>query len=424
MSDITGPNDQRSSQPTVQVKLTQMAHGGAALGRHEGRVIFVERAIPDEQVRAQIVEDKGRFAHAQLAQVVEPSPDRVEPHCPHVPECGGCQWQHIAYSRQVALKTDVVRDQLRRIAGIPEPLVRPTLAAPSPWFYRNRVTFSVGEHDQLGFQRASSHTIVPIDVCYITDQRIMAVYDDLDLDLPGLTRMTMMAGSAEDDLLIAFETRNDEPPSLDVDFPISCVHLVGGPQAIPVNLLGNNHVTHQVAGHSYRVSAGRFFQINTAVAEILVALVLERLVPSPDSTILDAYSGVGLFTLPLADRSGLVLAVEIDPGATEDLILNLGDRDNVEVIEGSVEAVLPDLLGSEPLDGVIVDPPRQGLPLSVVDALIEDGPPRIVYVSCDPATLARDLKRLSRGGYELNEVQPVDMFPQTYHIETVTLLTR
>ncbi len=252
----------------------------------------------------------------------------------------------------------------------------------------------------------------------------MAVYDDLDLDLPGLTRMTIMAGSAEDDLMIAFETRNDEPPGLSVDFPISCVHLVGGPQAIPVNLVGNNHVIHQVAGHSYRVSAGRFFQVNSAVAEILVELVLESLDLTPDSTILDAYSGVGLFTLPLADQSGLVLAAEIDPGATEDLILNLGERDNVEVIEGSVEAVLPDLVGSEPLDGVIVDPPRQGLPLSVVDALIEDGPPRIVYVSCDPATLARDLKRLSRGGYELNKVQPVDMFPQTYHIETVTLLTR
>jgi len=403
-----------------------MAHGGAALGRHEGRVVFVPGAVPGETVRAEITQDKGRFAHARLVEVVEPSADRVTPRCPHVPECGGCQWQHIAYARQLALKTDVVRDQLMRIASITEPPVRPTLASPLAWGYRNRVTFSVGddEFERLGFQRAASHDVVPINECHIADPRLMALFDDLDLDLPGLTRLTLMAGSDDDDLLMAFETLKDEPPSLSVDFPISCVHLVTGAEAIPVNLVGRNHVTQRVGAYAYRVSAGRFFQVNTGVAETLVELVLAWLDPSPGDTVLDAYCGVGLFTLPLADRAGSVIAVELDPGATEDLILNLGERENADVIEGPVEMVLPDLVADEPLHSAVVDPPRQGLNVAVIDALVASGPPRLVYVSCDPATLARDVKRLSRGGYTLDDVQPVDMFPQTFHVETVARLTR
>ena len=407
-----------------ELTVIAMAHGGAALGRYEGRVIFVTGAIPGETVRVEVVEDKGRFAHARAVEVLDPSPDRVAPRCPHFPECGGCQWQHIDYPRQTALKAEVVRDQLSRVGGLADPPLRPTLAAPAPWGYRNRVTFSVGADGQLGFQRAASHAVVPIQECHIADPRLMALYDDLDLDLPDLTRMALWAGSAPDDLLIAFETVRDRPPGLQVDFPVSCVHLVGGEQAIPVNLIGNNHVTLQVGGHAYRVSAGRFFQVNTAMAEALVEQVLEWLDPTPDATVLDAYCGVGLFTLPLDERAGLVVSVELDPGATEDLILNLGEVDNVDVIQGPVEAVLPDLVAEEPLGGVVLDPPRQGLDLAVVDALVESGPPRVVYVSCDPATLARDVKRLARGGYALADVQPVDMFPQTFHVETMALLVR
>ncbi len=404
----------------VTLTPTKMVPDGLALGRHQGQAIFVFGAIPGETVRAEILEDRERFAHARLAEVVVPSPDRIAPRCPHVPECGGCQWQHIAYPRQLAFKAEVVRDQLTRIGGVADPPVRPTLPAPAPWGYRNRITFSVGDSGQLGFQRAASHDVIPIEECHIADPRLLALYDDLDLDLPNLVRLTLMAGSDDDDLLIAFETEHDEPPELHVDFPISCVHLVGGSDAIPVNLIGNNHVTQRVAGHVYRVSAGRFFQVNTAVAGMLVELMLEWLAPSPGDVILDAYCGVGLFTLPLAERAGLVIAVELDPGATEDLILNLGELENVEVIEGPVEAVLPDLV--ESLHGAVVDPPRRGLHVAVVDALIASGPPRLVYVSCNPATLARDVKRLARGGYTLADVQPVDMFPQTYHIETIVLL--
>ena len=423
MNQKTHPKEEPAHGP-IKPSLTSMAYGGAALGRYQGQIIFVPGAIPGETVLAEIIEDKGRFAHARLLEVIEPSHDRVAPRCPHVPECGGCQWQHVGYARQLALKSEVLRDQLARIGDVADPPVRPTLPAPSPWGYRNRITFSVAASGRLGFQRAASHDVVPIEECHIADPRLMASYDDLDLNLSDLVRLTLMAGSDDDDLLMAFETKRDKPPQLHVDFPISCVQLVGGTEAIPVNLIGNNHVTQRVAGQVYRVSAGRFFQVNTAVAGTLVELVLEWLDPSPSDTILDAYCGVGLFTLPLAELSGLVVAVELDPGASEDLILNLGEIENVEVIQGPVEAVLPDLVEEETLHGIVVDPPRQGLNVAVVDALVTSGPSRMVYVSCDPATLARDVKRLARGGYVLAAVQPVDMFPQTYHTETVALLTR
>jgi 23S rRNA (uracil1939-C5)-methyltransferase len=414
----------KSNPTNVQLTLTTMAHGGAALGRHDGRALFVSGTIPGETVRAEITLDKGRFAHARPIEILIPSPHRVAPRCPYVPACGGCQWQHISYGHQLELKRAVVRDQLERIAQLVDPPVLPTLASPLQWGYRNRIAFSVADDEGLGFQMAGSHKVIAIQECDIADPRIMQVYDDLDLNLPDLRRLTCTVGSQQDDVLIAFETEKDRPPELSVDFPVSCVHLVGGKDAIPVNLLGNNHVTYVVAGNTYRVSAGRFFQVNTAAAAKLVELVLDRLAPSSGDIILDAYCGVGLFSLPLAQRSGLVIAVEIDPGATEDLIINLGDIENVDVIEGPVEAVLPDLVQEGPLHGAIVDPPRQGLDVAVIDALVTSGPSRIVYVSCDPATLARDTKRLIRGGYTLVDAQPLDMFPQTFHIETVALLTR
>ena len=211
----------------VQLTLTAMAHGGAALGRHDGRVIFVSGAIPGETVRAEITQDKGRFAYARLIEILTPSPYRVPPRCPHVPDCGGCQWQHITYAYQLELKSAIVRDQLERIAGIVDPPVRPTLASPSPWGYRNRVTFSAGANERFGFRMTASHNVIAIDECNITDPRIMQVYDDLDLDLPGLERLTCMAGSRQDDILIAFETEGDRPPQLSVDFP-SIMRPLGG----------------------------------------------------------------------------------------------------------------------------------------------------------------------------------------------------
>ena len=256
-----------------------------------------------------------------------------------------------------------------------------------------------------------------MDECLVLHPLLSDLYAALDLDLDGLLRLSLRAGTATGDLMLIFETEDDLPPALEIDLPVSCVLLLS--DGVHVNLIGNNHITEIVADHTYRISAPSFFQVNTPQAAQLVHLVMGYLDLQGGETVLDAYCGVGLFTTHLAERAGLVVGVELAPAAVADLLENTAGLDNVEVIEGPVEAVLPDL--DIPLDAAVVDPPRAGVDRFALDALVARRPARLVYVSCDPATLARDAKRLIRAGYRLVEVQPVDMFPQTYHIESVAL---
>lgn len=397
-----------------------MAHGGDALGRHEGKVIFVPYAIPGETIRVEITEDKGHYAFGRLVEVLEPSPDRVEPPCPYFgpTKCGGCQWQHIDYEAQVRLKADVVADQLERIGGIAEPPVQPTLADESGWGYRNHAQFHPAPGGGLGFQRASSDEVIAIDHCKVLHPLASELYDNLSLDLEGLIRLSLRVGTATGDRLVAFEMEEDKPPVLETDERVSCVLLLS--EGGHANLIGNNHITESVAGHSYRISASSFFQVNTSQAAQLVQLVLDYLDPQGDETVLDAYCGAGLFTTHLAERTGLVIGVEEGPAAVDDLLENTEGQENVEIVEGAVEDVLPEI--APPLDAAVLDPPRAGVEDNVLDALAERRPARLIYISCDPATLARDAKRLIQSGYHLVETQPVDMFPQTYHVESVSLL--
>ncbi|RLC99782.1 MAG: 23S rRNA (uracil(1939)-C(5))-methyltransferase RlmD [Chloroflexi bacterium] len=406
---------------TFTLQLTSIAHGGAALGRHEGRVIFVPYALPGETARVVITEDKGRYGFARLVEVLEPSPDRVAPACPYfgLAGCGGCQWQHIAYPAQLRFKAEIVADQLARIGKIAAPIVRPTLPDGSGWAYRNHAQFHPAPAGGLGFQAAASHDVVAVDECPILHPLLADLYAALDLDFEGLARLSLRAGTASGDRMLLFEMVDDLPPALEIDLPVSCVLLLSDGRH--ANLIGSNHITENVAGRSYRISAPSFFQVNTPQAGQLVRLALEYLDLQGGETVLDAYCGVGLFATHLAERAGLVVGIESSPAAVADLLENTAEFDNVEVIEGPVEAVLPDLDVS--LDAAVMDPPRAGVDRFALDALVERRPARLVYVSCDPATLARDAKRLARAGYRLVEVQPVDMFPQTYHVESVALFT-
>jgi 23S rRNA (uracil1939-C5)-methyltransferase len=403
----------------ITVELTTMAHGGDALGRHEGKVIFVPYAIPGETVRAQVIEDKGHYAFAELVEVVDPSSQRVDPPCPYfgLDKCGGCQWQHVTYEAQLRLKSEIVSDQLERIGDFEEPLVHPTLPDENGWMYRNHAQFHPVRGGGLGFQKASSDDVVAIDYCRILHPLLSDLYGLIDLDVEGLIRLVLRAGTATGDRLIGFEMEGDAPPALLSDEAVSCVMLLN--EGGYVNLVGDNMITEVVAGQSYRVSASSFFQVNTPQAAELVRLAMAYLDLEGTETVLDAFCGVGLFTLHLAERAELVIGVESSPSAVDDLLENTEEHGNVEIVEGLVEDVLPEI--TVPLDAALLDPPRGGMDRFALDALVELGPERIVYVSCDPATLARDAKRLHSAGYRLAETQPVDMFPQTFHVESVSL---
>ncbi|MCD4685342.1 MAG: class I SAM-dependent RNA methyltransferase [Anaerolineae bacterium] len=408
---------------TFELDLIEMVHGGQQLGRHDGRVIFTRYAIPGERISARIVDDRERFAFAEAASILTPSPQRVVPPCPHFGpgKCGGCHFQHIDYAAQPEFKRDVVIDQFTRIGGFDNPPILPTIPSPDPWAYRTHATLTVTPDGAIGFIGTDDQTVIPLEECHILRVELLELLDMLDLDgVPELERVRVQVGSDPDDRMITLSTRGDEAPELEVDLPVSINFLLSDNE--PVNLIGSSYVTYNVRGREFRVTAGGFFQVNLPQAATLIDLVLGRLDLQGDETVLDLYAGVGLFTAFIAERASLVVSVESYPPAATDADVNLSDLDNIELVEGNVEDVLPALEG--PFDAAVLDPPRSGISTHAIDALAALAPRQIVYVSCEPSTLARDAKRLARKGYRLVDVQPVDMFPQTFHVECVAHFVR
>lgn len=405
----------------IELELTAMAHGGTALGRHEGRVIFVPYAIPGERVRVRLGEEHARWARADLLEVLRPSPHRIEPPCPYFGpgQCGGCQFQHIDYEGQANFKREVVADQLLRLGKL-EVAVEETIGAADPWSYRNHVQFHVTDEGFLGFLTADTYNIIPIEDCLIIDPLLDELWTAFDMRWPEIYRLGLRCGSATGDRMAIFELEEYEDFDIEVDFPVSCVLLT--PDGEAVVLMGAPSLVEYVAGREYQISAGSFFQVNTAGAEALVALVRDLLQPEGSETLLDLYCGVGLFGLALASEVGRVIGIESDAGAATDFRANAVGLEQVQLVEGKAQAVLRSV--EDPVDLVVLDPPRAGAGERVVGEIARLGPQRIAYVSCDPATLARDARHLADAGYRLEVVQPVDLFPQTFHIETVNLLVR
>jgi 23S rRNA (uracil1939-C5)-methyltransferase len=407
---------------TFELTLDEMAHGGSAIGHHDRRAIFVPYAIPGERITARITDDRSRYAFAEGVAVLEPSPHRVTPRCPHFgpKRCGGCHFQHIDYAAQLDFKRDVVIDQFKRIGGLNHPPVGPTIPSPDEWAYRHHATFHADESGSLCYVGTDNTTLIPIEECHIIRPELLALLDELNFeDIPELDRVRLQIGSAGD-LMVILSTKDDEAPELEVNMPVSINFLLSDNE--PVNLIGSSHVIYTVRGRHFRVTAGGFFQVNLPQAETLVDLVLQKLNLQGGETVLDLYAGVGLFTAFIAERASLVTSVESYPPAVTDADENLSDLDNIDLIEGSVEDVLTELDG--PYDAAVIDPPRTGVEPRVLDLLDELAPRCIVYVSCEPATLARDAKRLAAKDYRLVDAQPVDMFPQTYHIECVAHFAR
>ena len=407
----------------VTLELTQMAHGGPAMGRYQGKVFFVPYALPGETVSVEVETSKRGWARARLKEVIGPSPERIAPACPHFgPDaCGACQWQHVHYPAQLQYKAHVVRDQLARLGGLKDANVRPARAVGEPWDYRNHVQLHNSPRG-LGYMSADSKRVEPIDTCPIMHPLVAELFSELDIEIENLERLSLRAGHNTGHQLVVFETTDDEPFELMVDRPVSCVLVLG--DGTPVTLVGNDYLFEQVAGRQYRVSAGSFFQVNTDGAQALVETVSDYLSPRPHQTLLDLYSGVGLFSIALATQLAQVIAVEANPTAVADAHFNVGaaELDNVQIINHAVAHALTTL--QESIHSVILDPPRNGCGPDVIHHLASLRPERLLYVACDPATLARDAKIITASGYSLIEVQPLDLFPQTFHIESVALFVR
>ncbi len=412
----------------LELTIQSLTHAGEGLARHAGRVVFVPFALPGETVRVEVVSEKKAFARARLREVLHASPDRVTPPCPYhfhvgapaeTAACGGCQLQHLAYPAQLVFKQAQVAEQLRRVGGRAAPPVRPIIAAPAPYGYRNQVQFALTADGRLGFKAAGSETVVPVRNCHLAAPALMELFRRLSVEsVPDLERLTLRLG-ADDDQLIVFEAAEDAP-EIELDLPVSAALL--RPDGAALALAGRAYVVEAVNGRDFQISAGSFFQVHTALAGRLVAEAMSALELRGGETVLDLYCGVGLFTAFIAPVAGRVIGVEAFEPAVEDAAVNLDEFENVEIYAAPAEEVLPGLEAG--VDAVIVDPPRAGLAPVVIAELLRLNAPRLVYVACDPATFARDAKLLLAGGYALDYVQPLDLFPQTHHVEVVARFTR
>jgi 23S rRNA (uracil1939-C5)-methyltransferase len=417
----------------LTIELEKLTYGGDALGRlPDGRAVFVPFALPGERVRVRVTEEKRGHVRAELVEVLVASPERVAPKCKHYFSplsaaagggertgvgCGGCHYQHLSYESQLAAKEEILRDQLRRIGKIEDPPVRAAVASPRQWNYRNHIQFHARRDGKLAFVAVDGRSLLPVSECHLPEPELNAIWPGLQFEPGlGLERVSLRLGVDREVMLML---ESPEPPELEIEADLSVVHLLEDEAVV---MAGDGYLTMEVNGRSFRVSAGAFFQVNTLMAGKMVAHLLERLPVTPQSTLLDVYCGVGLFSAFFAGRVGRLVGIEVSPAACEDFAANLDEFDNVELYQAPAEVVLP-CLDFQP-DCVLLDPPRAGLEKSVLDALLARGPARIAYVSCDPSTLGRDAGRLIAGGYRLVEVTPFDLFPQTYHIESISLFER
>ena len=409
--------DQDSAR-TYEIDLTALTYGGDAIGRlPDGRVIFVPFGLPGEKVRTRLVREKRGYARGELVEILVPSPDRIKPRCLHFGVCGGCHFQNLPYSKQLETKTLLLREQLVRTGGIQDPPVRACVPSPSEWNYRNHIQFHLDPAGKPGFLGPDSHTVVPIKECYLPENLLNSIWPELDFEpVPGLQQINLRLGR-DDEVMVVLEGRDPQPPEMSVDLPLSVVYQ--GPGGAVV-LAGDESLTIEVAGKPFRVSAESFFQVNTLQAEAMVKHVMDSMTLSAESTVLDIYCGVGLFSAHVAERAGRLAGIESSPEACEDFAVNLDQYNNVELYQGTAEAVLP-AIDLKP-DIIICDPPRAGIEHSALQAILSLHPAQIIYISCDPSTLARDLRLLIQGGYHLEDVTPFDLFPQTYHIESISRL--
>ncbi len=404
-----------------EVKIDKMIFGGDGLARlPDGRAVFVPFSLPGEVMQLRLVEDKGRFLRALPVDIIEASVHRITPKCLHFGVCGGCHYQHMSYEKQLELKFDILKDQLERIGNINNPPLEGIAPSDNSWNYRNHIQFHINEDGKLGFKDINGKLTIPITDCYLPMEQIITTWKQIELEpKTGITRLSLREDS-NNEVMLLFEGPEESVPELSLDLPVSASYQT--PEGCILNLAGDEAQVFKIKDQLLRVSPESFFQVNTPQAENMVNFVISNLPFQKNLEILELYCGVGLFSIFLAPYAKNLTAIETSTSSCFDFAINLDSMVNVILYEASVEGVLPTLKMHPDL--VLLDPPRSGLAKSARDTLLKLDPDRIIYVSCDPATLARDLKYFQENHYGVKKIKAFDMFPQTYHIESISILCK
>jgi tRNA/tmRNA/rRNA uracil-C5-methylase (TrmA/RlmC/RlmD family) len=425
----------------VDVTIDGITHGGDGVARLEGKAVFVPGALPGERVTIRVVEDRKRYARATLLEVVEPAPDRTEPPCPYVPDCGGCDLQHVTPAGQRALKTRIVREQLERLGQVEDPPVAPCRAVGPDLGYRAQARLHADEDGRLGFHRAGSTEVVPIERCLVLTDGAQQLRAEVgDTSGASEVRLRRFATDGHGAVVLTPGSGPLELPGGEADL------LLTQPDGRTVAMRGDGEVEVVVDGLRFAVPAMSFFQPGAEAAAALLREVVEAAGPIEGALVWDLYAGVGLLSLGLARAGAEVVAVEGDVLATDAAVRNATRNDlHLDVRPEAVGRFLRQAVAGppagpssqppagppprpasgaesaplDPPDVVVLDPPRTGAGAAVLADLAALAPAAIVYVACDPAALARDTRTLADLGYRLERAQPLDLFPMTHHVEVV-----
>jgi len=467
VTQLPGDTNRRTDEPTVdhwqqgqlvEVSITDLSDTGEGVGRLGGRVIFVPDTVTGDRALIRLVRVKSNYATGKLHQLLEPSPHRIRPNCIVADKCGGCQWQHIADQYQQQAKHKLVVQALERIGGFTSITVAPILTGDSSLAYRNKATYPLKRSStgqvQAGYYQKGSHQLINLNQCPVQDSRLNPLLAEIKQDIEQmgwsvyderrhqgrLRHLSLRIGRRTGEMLLTLIATDWNLRDLDAQ---AQKWLTRYPKLVGVcmnrnpnrsNVIfgeetrcvaGQPYLREEFAGLEFQLGSETFFQVNTEAAEALLNVIVEQLALSGDEVLVDAYCGIGTFTLPLAQQVRQVIGLEVQATSVEQAQMNAQHNGitNVTFQAGAVETLLPQL-GITP-DIVLLDPPRKGCDRAVIETLLHTLPKRIVYVSCKPATLARDLKLLCQtGGYQLTHIQPADFFPQTSHVECAAFLVR
>jgi len=441
------------------IDIVSMGYEGEGVGKVNNFTVFVQGALLGETVKVKIVKLSKNFAHGKLLEVIKSSKHRIEPVCSIYKRCGGCQMQHMSYEGQLEFKTNRVKDVVSRIGKLEDVVIHPTVGMKEPFRYRNKVQLPIGKVKNeiaIGFYAPRSHDIIDMDTCLIQDEAADKVvqltrewiskfniepYNEEE-NKGTLRHIMIRRGFKTSEVMVVIVTKEEVLPYSN-EFVELMVKNISGLKSVIQNinpkktnvilgsknkiLWGKDKITDYIGECKFNISPLSFFQVNPVQTEILYGKALEYAGLNGEETVFDAYCGTGTISLFLSQKAKKVYGVEIVPEAIEDAKKNAEENsvENVEFLVGESEKVIPELIKEGiKAEVVVVDPPRKGCERSLLEAFSIMGPDKIVYVSCDPATLARDLGILNELGYKTVEIQPVDMFPQTAHVEVVVGIRR
>ncbi|HTX52128.1 MAG TPA: 23S rRNA (uracil(1939)-C(5))-methyltransferase RlmD [Candidatus Baltobacteraceae bacterium] len=443
----TTPPPLRSGTRLV-VHIEQLVFRGDGLGRlPDGRVIFVPLTVPGDDVEIQVEESRADFARGRVVRIVSPAPDRIEAACPYSGTCGGCQWQQVQLPAQHGWKRRILQELLIRVGKLADVPISELIAPVAPWEYRARAQFKVigGARPCIGYHQRETNRVVDIARCPLVDPRLNAVLDTLRrMKQPSLftlfdrlREMWVSVGTGTGDVLVSLFARVRDRAALRLVWHrlkevlptvVGVVLLEGDPREDPrvSDHVGKSEIYEQVEDARFRLGPTAFFQVNGVAAGAVTGLLRDEAQLSGRECVLELYAGVGTFTVPLSRRAKQIVGVEGHRGAAADGEANLQANgcENARIIPGQVEQVVPGLATEGSWDVVVMDPPRTGCSRRLLEEVRDLTFRRLLYVSCDPSTLARDLGILVRSGLRLVRVQPIDLLPQTFHLESLAVLER